>query len=327
MSEFNITIGQYVKGDSYLHKLDPRFKILATILLIIAIFLIPTNNLINLYIILGLLGFLLLIILTSKLPIMAVLKGLQPILFIGIFTFVLQIIYNPKGNLLYTFNLHFSWISISVAILIVLLWFFTSKLIKYKVLYMFLMLMMVFLTFVLIPFQSFSSASFKIYDVGLLKGSFFCLRFILVIVVSTLLTLSTSTTDINTGLMWLLHPLELIKIPVGTFAMMMSLTLRFIPTIMIETEKIMKAQASRGLDFNEGNIFSKAKQIVTLLVPMLVISLNRAEDLANAMEARGYVVGAKRTNIEELKFKVRDYVGFTLIILLFAGSIVCKVLL
>ena len=109
--------------------------------------------------------------------------------------------------------------------------------------------------------------------------------------------------------------------------MMLSLTLRFIPTLLIETEKIMKAQASRGIDFNEGNIVDKMKQIVTLLIPMFVISINRAEDLANAMEARGYIIGDKRTSIDELKFNLRDYLAFGFVLIILVLSIFAKVFL
>ena len=141
-----------------------------------------------------------------------------------------------------------------------------------------------------------------------------------------MLTISTSTIDINLGLEWILHPLTFIKIPVAVISMMLSLTLRFIPTLVIETNKIMKAQASRGIDFQEGSLVEKVKQVVTLLVPMFFISFTRAEDLANAMEARGYIVGDKRTCIDQLKFRVKDYVSFVLVLLILASTIVLRVL-
>ena len=200
--------------------------------------------------------------------------------------------------------------------------------ISFKVLYMMIMLVGVFLSFLLIPTSSpLKTLEFAIYSEGLLKGAFFCLRIVLIVVVSTILTMTTSTTDINLGLEWVLSPLKWIKIPVSEFAMMLSLTLRFIPTLLIETEKIMKAQASRGIDFEEGNLIQKMKQVVTLLIPMFVISINRAEDLANAMEARGYIIGNKRTSIDELKFHFRDYLGFIFVLLVLASAILIKVLL
>ena len=125
--------------------------------------------------------------------------------------------------------------------------------------------------------------------------------------ITSLLTLSTMTTDINNGIEGLLAPLKLLKIKVGVFSMMIALTLRFIPTLIEESKKIMKAQASRGVDFEEGRLKDKVSQIISLLIPMFVISFKRADDLANAMEARGYVIGAKRTKLDELKLRWRDY--------------------
>ena len=128
--------------------------------------------------------------------------------------------------------------------------------------------------------------------------------------ITTLLTISTMSTDINNGLEWLLSPLKVFKINVSVISMTFALTLRFIPTLLEESKKIMNAQASRGVDFQEGNLSEKIKQIVSLLVPMFVISFRRAEDLSNAMEARGYVIGAPRTRLDELKFKGLDIFCF-----------------
>ena len=188
------------------------------------------------------------------------------------------------------------------------------------------MLVGVLLVFALVDTNfDFANLNLVIYSDGLLKGSFFLLRIILVIFLSTLLTVSTSTTDINLGLEWVLHPLSFIKIPVSEIAMMFSLTLRFIPTLLIETNKIMKAQASRGIDFNEGSFVEKVKQVVTLLIPMFFISITRAEDLANAMEARGYVIGGKRTNIDELKFRWKDLIAFLVVLSILTMSILLMV--
>ena len=133
------------------------------------------------------------------------------------------------------------------------------------------------------------------------------------------------STDINNGLESLLSPLKKIKIPVGEFAMIISLTLRFIPMLYQETNKIMKAQASRGVDFTEGSLKSKINQIISLLIPMFVMSFNKAEDLANAMETRGYVVGAKRSRLDVLKLKVKDYISFSISIIIFGLVIWWKV--
>ena len=321
MNNFNITIGQYVKGNSFLHKLDPRFKIVSTIILMVAIFLIP-SSLTNIYYLLGFLGLFLVLLLTSKINILAVLNGLRPIIFIGLFTFVLQLIYNQTGSELYPLTFNFSWITILGAILIILFWILTKKFIPLKLLYTVLMCLgvLALLLFVDSPYDFFTP-SFSIYSDGLVKGVFFLLRIVLVVFLSTLLTISTSTIEINLGLEWVLHPLKFIKVPVAEISMMFSLTLRFIPTLMIETNKIMRAQASRGIDFNEGNFIEKVKQIVTLLIPMFFISITRAEDLANAMEARGYVIGEARTNVDELRFKIKDYLSFVVVLLLLGLTI------
>ncbi len=326
MNNFNITIGQYVKGNSFLHKLDPRLKIISTILLMVAIFLIPSNDLNNIYFLLGFLGLFLIILFTSKISLIAVLKGLEPIILVGVFTFVLQLIYNQTGTIVYDFTFSFSWISIIAAVGIIILWYLTKKLIPFSLVYTIIMILGVMLVFALVNTKyDFASWHFPLYSDGLLKGVFFLLRIVLVVFLSTLLTVSTSTTDINLGLEWVLHPLSIIKVPVAEIAMMFSLTLRFIPTLLIETNKIMKAQASRGIDFSEGTFIEKVKQVVTLLIPMFFISITRAEDLANAMEARGYVIGEKRTSIDELKFRFKDYLSFVFVLGLLVMAIVIQV--
>ena len=325
MNNLNVAIGQYVKGDSFLHKLDPRLKIVSTIILMVAIFLIP-SSLVNIYYLLGFLGFFFLLLLVSKINIIAILNGLRPIIFIGIFTFVLQLIYNPTGQPLLPLNFSFSWISILLSIGLLAVWIFTKKYIPLKLLYAVVMFGGIIAILTLLDSSySFYNISFTIYSHGLIRGVFFLLRIILVVFLSTLLTISTSTIEINLGLEWVLSPFKLIKLPVAEISMMFSLTLRFIPTLMLETSKIMKAQASRGIDFNEGSFGEKIKQIVTLLIPMFYISIVRAEDLANAMEARGYVIGEARTNVDELRFRVKDYISFIVVLLLLALTIYLQV--
>lgn len=324
MSNLNITIGQYVEGSGLLHKLDPRLKIISSIILLVSLFLIPGNSIINLYILLGFIGLLLILLIISKINLLAILKGLRPVLFIASLTFILQLFYAEEDKLIYTVNVHFSvWTIISLVIL-VLVWFFTSKFVKFKFFYFLIYVFLAFVLLINIDYNTFSTRSFGLYQAGIIKGSFFALRIVAVVIISTMLTVSTSTTDINLALEWLLNPLKAIKIPVSEFAMMISLTLRFIPTLMLETDKIMKAQASRGIDFSEGNFFEKASQLVTLLIPIFAISISKASDLANAMEARGYVVGAKRTNIDILKFRLIDLFFMILILAILASSIVLR---
>ena len=302
MNNLNITIGQYVKGNSFLHKLDPRFKIISTFVLMISIFLIP-STLNNIYYLLGFLGLFMIVLLVCRINLLAVVNGIKPILFIGVFTFILQILYNQNGTLIMPVSFNVSWLTMLITIGLIL-WAVIS---------------------ISNP-APFWKPTVTIYDTGLIKGAFFLLRIVLVVMVSTLLTISTSTIEINLGLEWVLSPLKIIKVPVAEIAMMFSLTLRFIPTLLIETNKIMKAQASRGIDFNEGSFVEKVKQIVTLLIPMFFISIVRAEDLANAMEARGYVIGEARTNIDELRFQLRDYLSFVVVLLILSGTIILQVI-
>ena len=325
MNNLNITIGQYVKGNSFLHKLDPRFKIISTLILMVSIFLIP-SSLNNIYYLLGFLGLFLAILLICRINLLAVINGIKPIMFIGLFTFVLQIIYNQEGTLIVPVTFNISWLTILISVGLIVIWSLTKKLIPLKTTYTLLILSLILFSviFIVNPI-AFWTPTINVYDYGLVKGTFFLLRIILVVMLSTLLTISTSTIEINLGLEWVLGPLKYIKVPVAEIAMMFSLTLRFIPTLLIETNKIMKAQASRGIDFNEGNFVEKVKQIVTLLIPMFFISITRAEDLANAMEARGYVIGEPRTNIDELKFQLRDFISFVVVLLILAATIVLQV--
>ena len=161
----------------------------------------------------------------------------------------------------------------------------------------------------------------NIYAEGLISGSFIILRVLTLIVFSTILTLTTKPTELNNAIESLLSPLELLHIKTSVFAMMVSIALRFIPTLFLEADKILKAQASRGVDFNEGNLKSKISQIISLLVPMFVVSFKKADELAIAMEARGYIPGEKRTKINEMKLRVSDYIWLGLYLLIFMSYI------
>ncbi len=319
----NITIGQYVPGNSWIYKIDPRIKILTIIGMIVILFLIP-----NIYIMLGFLGLFTIMYLTTKLPIIKMLKGIKPVLFLATFTFVLQVIYNQSGNLIYTFEFHLGLYQTLVIIGILVIYFLTKKYIPLKFIYLLLMFITVFYvqTF---KFESFNwlNYDFKIYDAGLLKGGFILLRIVLMICLTSVLTFTTMNTEINNGLESLMAPLKIFKINVGTISMMISLTLRFIPTLTEETSKIMNAQASRGVDFNEGSLKQKVTQIVSLLVPMFVMSFKRADDLANAMETRGYIIGGRRTKLDELKLHLIDFISLFVLTLMIVGVIFARIYL
>ena len=153
-------------------------------------------------------------------------------------------------------------------------------------------------------------------DDGLTRVGFIVLRLINLVLLSSVLTFTTSPMDLKNGLESLMKPLKVIKVPVGEIAMMISLVLRFIPTLLEETNKIIKAQASRGADFNEASLRQKMKQIISLLVPMFVVSFKRADDLANAMESRGYVIGEARTSIDVMHLTLKDYISLFLVLTL-----------
>ena len=302
----NITFGQYVPGNSWIYKLDPRVKILLSIILIVILFLLP-----NLTTMLIGLGVFLLIFLSTRISLWKVLKGLKGVLFLLVFTVLLQLIYTADESykLLYTFHMQIGLYQTLIITGIVLFYIFTKKFIPIKLIYLLIAATGVFLVLWLPKFDSFTWTNwdFLVYQQGVEKAGFIIIRLFIMIGITSLLTLSTMTTDINNGLEGILSPLKLLHINVGVFSMLISLTLRFIPTLIEESRKIMKAQASRGVDFEEGKLKDKVKQIISLLIPMFVISFKRADELSNAMEARGYVIGDPRTKLDELKLKWRDY--------------------
>ena len=312
----NISFGQYIPGNSWIYKLDPRTKIILSFLMIILIFLIP-----NLYGMLIALGVFLIIFLSTRIPFVKVLKGLRPIMFLLIFTFVLQLVYTKgtEETLLYSFNLQIGFTQIAIIVAVLVLYFFTKRYIPFSLIYLVILILGAFTAMWLlrVDFLVITTFDFKVYTEGISKALFVLVRITIMIGTTSLLTLSTMTTDINNGIEAVLSPLKLIKIPVGVFSMLISLTLRFIPTLLGESQKIMNAQASRGVDFQEGTLKEKVTQIISLLIPMFVISFKRAEDLADAMDSRGYVIGAKRTKLDELKLRFRDYFSFVVIVLLY----------
>ena len=308
----NISFGQYYPGNSWIYKMDPRMKIFLTIFFIVLIFLIP--DLFGMFIALGVFFIL---FLTTRIPLIKVLNGLKGIVMLLLFTLILQLIYTVDTEVtpLVVVPMSIGLFPILLIVASIFMYFVLKKFIKFKTT---LFLIVLFLCFMFMwdkPFNQFNwnfslnfySWNWNIYSIGVNKAVFIFLRIILMILITSILTLTTMSTDINNGLEWLLSPLKLIKVPVSIFSMLISLTLRFIPTLVIETRKIMNAQASRGVDYKSGNLFTKARQIISLLIPMFVVSFKRADELSNAMEARGYIVGGKRTKLDELKFRFIDY--------------------
>jgi len=320
----NITIGQFIPGNSWLHKLDPRIKLLSLVVLLVGVFMIPISAEVLPLAIMGAI-FVGVLILTysTGIPMRKVLNGLRPIVFLLTFTFFIQLFYVKSGTMLTEnpIQMYISVTSILGIILFVIFYNWSKKYIKFRILYFFFAAFMVFFIQAMLPYIPLTSYSLSIYDEGLLRAGFIFVRITNVIILTSLLTFTTMTTDLNYGIESLLKPLKVVKVPVDVIAMMLSLTLRYIPTLLGETEKIMKAQASRGVDFKESKFKDKVVQIISLLIPVFVISFKRAEDLGNAMEVRGYVIGAKRTRVDEYSIKFTDV--FTIILsLVFLGLII-----
>lgn len=249
----SVTIGQYIYRQSPIHRLDPRIKILISILVMIGLFLVDT------FVGFGLMAiFVGVIIYLSKLPYKRVLRGLKPILFIALFTLILHLLFTPGGELLFKLG---------------------------------------FIT---------------IYETGLYTGIFMVVRIILLILFTSLLTLTTSPIELTDAIEALLKPFQRIGVPAHELAMMMTIALRFIPTLMEEADKIMKAQQARGADFQTGNLIQKAKSLIPLLIPLFISAFRRADDLALAMEARCYRGGENRTRMNQLEYHPQDFMALGL---------------
>ncbi len=260
----DMTIGQYYPVQSPVHRLDPRTKILLTLLYIVSLFLIDTLPeytivVVSLYA----------VIQCTKVPIRYMLKGLRSIIFILLFTVVLNIFFTPGDTVLWQWGI------------------------------------------------------FTLSVEGLLIAIKMAARLILLIIGSSILTLTTSPIELTDGIENLLNPLRKIGVPAHEIAMMMSISLRFIPILLEETDKIMKAQTARGADFESGNIIQRAKAMIPIMVPLFISAFRRAEELAMAMEARCYRGGEGRTRMNQLKYEVRDTQAFLMGI---AFALVCIVL-
>lgn len=318
-----VTFGQYYKADSFLHRLDPRTKIISILVLMVSIFLIN-----NVYILLGLLASVLVLICFSKVPLIKFLNSLKMMAMLLLFSVFFQVCFNNRGVLLKEFNFNLDLINTLIIVALLVCYVLSKKIIKK---FRFLLLIItIFLAFVVQYYLNLNilynlNYQISIYDEGLLTSSKIVLRIISILFMSSLLTLTTKPNELNNGLEKVLHPLTYLKIKVGIFSMMISIALRFIPTLINEAEKILKAQASRGVDFKEGKLKDKIFQIVSLLIPMFVIAFKRAEDLADAMEVRGYIPDAERTKINKLQYHVADFITYAFSLLFLGGIIFLKV--
>lgn len=253
----DITVGQFYPGNSLVHKLDPRLKIIIMLFYIISLFFVNTYIP---YVFIAL--YLLLIIKVADIPLKIVLKGIRPLKWILLITFVINLFF-IQGE------------------------------------------------------EIFRIGFLSITREGLDTALKMAIRLVLLVLGTSLLTLTTSPIEMTDGIEELLNPLKKIKVPAHEIAMMMTIALRFIPTLIEETDKIMKAQMARGADFESGNILNRAKNLVPLLVPLFINSFRRADDLATAMEARCYRGGEGRTKFRELKLEKADYLTFIFNIVFF----------
>ena len=258
----DITLGQYFPGNSLAHKLDPRTKILLTVVYIVALFCAKS------FVSYGVVALLLITgVKVSGVAPKALVRGLKPILFIICFTAVLNLFYTP-GEELVSF-----WI-------------------------------------------------FKITKEGIFTAFFMVLRITMLIMGTFLLTYTTSPIALTDGLESLLNPLKKVKGPVHELAMIMSIALRMIPTLIEETDKIMSAQRARGADFESGSLFQRAKALVPILVPLFISAFRRADELAVAMECRCYHGGEGRTKLHVLHYQAKDYLVFSAYIVVLVGVLV-----
>lgn len=247
----DITLGQYYPAKSILHRLDPRVKLVSTLLYLISLFLFKS--------IAGYLAaavFLVGIIRASRVPFRYIVKGLKPIVMLLMITVVFNLFLQKDGEVLLR------------------IW------------------------------------KLSVTTVGLRNAVYMAVRLIYLIIGSSLMTFTTTPNELTDGIEALLHPLNKVHVPVREVSMMMSIALRFIPILLEETDKIMKAQQARGADFESGNMIQRAKSMIPILVPLFVSAFRRAYDLAMAMEARCYRGGEGRTKMKPLKYQSRDRTAY-----------------
>lgn len=328
----SMIIGRYYQKDSIIHRLDPRTKLISLVLIMVSLFLMPHKTTIP-YLQFGLVGIFLVILaivmIMSKIPIIKFIQSYKSILFLVMFSFIIQALFNKGDGAAYQLNFNFTLLNIAIVSVVLTLFVVLRKFLKAKMLIFIIIfaLSIILLQYPLLEQPFLVSKVVNVYKHGLEFGLFTVLRVVVIISFSTIFTLTTKPIDISNSIEWILKPLELLKIKTSIFAMMLSIALRFIPTLYNETEKILKAQASRGVDFKENSLAKQVVQIISLLIPMFVISIKRASDLADAMEARGYVPGAKRTKLLQMKFKATDYLTFVFVILLLTSAILGRIYL
>lgn len=262
----DITLGQFFPGNSIVHRLDPRTKLVMLVVYIVALFVVTD------WIGYGLMfAFLTLCVAISRIPLKALVRGMKPLVIILIFTGILNIFFTTGEHVLVSF------------------WKIT------------------------------------VYWEGLERAAMMTLRILMLISGTFLLTYTTSPIALTDGLEVLLKPLKAIKVPVHELSMMMCIALRFIPTLIEETDKIMSAQKARGADFESGKLIERVKALIPILVPLFISAFRRADELATAMECRCYQGGEGRTKMKLLRYRYPDFICYGIGVLLMAGVIVLNI--
>jgi energy-coupling factor transport system permease protein len=313
----NIIIGQYIPGTSFLYKMDPRSKIMALILLMISTFIL--NNVFHIMIMLSLV---LVLLWFGGIPIGRIIRGLRPIIVLLTFTFVFQILFVKTGTLLYNLPLSFTLYNIFIAVGVFVFFLLTKKYVRLSFIYFLATFAGILTIFALVELGNvIGTSTIEVYTDGVQGAFFIMIRLVIIVTLSTILTMTTKPTDLTLGLEQLMKPLSIVKINSEEIALIISISLRYIPTLLDEANKIMLAQASRGVDFSEGKLKDKIVQIISLLVPMFIISFKRSDELANAMEARNFVPGQARTRLHVLTWHMMDTVVISVSTIFMAASI------
>ena len=281
----NISLGRYAPYNTFLHRLDPRTKLISMIFLMVMIFFSYGSTWTNLivYVVFAIFSFVLMKI--AHITLKQYFKQLKMMWFMMIFLFIINIFTIKESLMIYIPGIG-----------------------------------------EMDHFPTIQGINLTIYFSAIINSFYIFMRLGLMVSLTLILTSTTKPMDLTYGLEWFLTPFKVVKLPVHEIAMTISLALRFIPTLLDETERIMKAQTSRGVDFQDGKLIEKMRAIVSLIIPLFISAFQRSDELANAMEARGYDPSKKRTRYRLLKWKLRDSFTTIFIILLFAGLLTCQIL-
>ncbi|WP_056983596.1 energy-coupling factor transporter transmembrane component T family protein [Lentilactobacillus farraginis] len=261
----NFIFGRYLPGHSWIHQMSPQSKLLLSFYFVIIIFF--ANNLISYGVLSALI---IIVILMSGISVAYFLKGIKPLIWLIIFTVLLQILFSSGGHVLWHFG------------------------------------------------------PFSITNESLVNGGFIFMRFLLIIMISTVLTLTTTPLAIADGVQTVLKPLKKLHFPVDTLALMLSIALRFVPTLMDEMETIMNAQRARGVDFGSGSLKHRVRAAVPLLVPLFTGAINHAENLSTAMEARGFSDSEHRTKYRLYHWQTKDTISWIIFVLVGVAVILIR---